>query len=114
MKSRTHFVCQACGSQAQKWLGRCPECAAWGSFEERSDPAASSPAGTGADPLPLAEVRTALDRRDSTGIQELDRVLGGGLVPGAVVLVGGEPGIGKSTLLLQAAAAVAAEERQVG
>jgi DNA repair protein RadA/Sms len=111
------FVCQECGAQAQKWLGRCPECSAWNSFvEERaSEPSASaSPAdhryaltgGAGAARL-YADIRIEASARVSTGIDEFDRVLGGGVVPGSLVLLGGEPGIGKSTLLLQAAARMA-------
>jgi len=115
MKSpKVVFVCQECGAQAPKWLGRCTECGAWNSLvEERAaDPAAAAPASgnryaqfssTGAAKL-YAEVEMATGVRLSTGIDEFDRVLGGGIVPGSLVLLGGEPGIGKSTLLLQAAA----------
>ena len=108
------FVCQECGAQSPKWLGRCSECGAWNSFvEERASEATLSAApgsnryaqfsSTGAAKL-YAEVETATGLRLSTGIDEFDRVLGGGVVPGSLVLLGGEPGIGKSTLLLQAAA----------
>ena len=113
MKSpRTCFVCQECGAQAQKWLGRCPDCGAWNSLvEERESPpsgderryALTASAGSRL----YADVQTADMARMSVGIDELDRVLGGGVVPGSLVLLGGEPGIGKSTLLLQAAAHVA-------
>jgi DNA repair protein RadA/Sms len=109
----TVFVCQECGSQSPKWLGRCDECGAWNSFvEERPRPEA----GAAAHPYPLAgagsarlygEIEIERHARLSTGIGEFDRVLGGGIVPGSLVLLGGEPGIGKSTLLLQAAADVA-------
>lgn len=107
------FVCQECGAQSPKWLGRCPECGAWNSLvEERmADPAAGVPAGhryaqisTSGTAKLYAEVETSHAERLSTGIGEFDRVLGGGIVPGSLVLLGGEPGIGKSTLLLQAAA----------
>jgi DNA repair protein RadA/Sms len=109
---RSFFACQACGAQAQKWLGRCPECGEWNSFvEERVDRAARAAEGRGAVPAlggqtaKLYEsVDTVVSERLSTGIGEFDRVLGGGIVPGSLVLLGGEPGIGKSTLLLQAAA----------
>src|SRR3982751_753722 len=108
------FSCQECGAQAPKWMGRCPECGAWNSLvEERA--AETPPAGTGhryaqstASTAKLyAEVETSNALRLSTGIGEFDRVLGGGVVPGSLVLLGGEPGIGKSTLLLQAAANMA-------
>src|SRR4029079_9784011 len=105
---KTHFACQQCGAQSQKWLGRCPECGAWNSFvEERSarqDANEGGPALGGVLSRPSAEVYAIVSERLSTGIGEFDRVLGGGIVPGSLVLLGGEPGIGKSTLLLQAAA----------
>jgi DNA repair protein RadA/Sms len=112
---KTVFVCQECGSQAPKWLGRCADCGAWNSLvEERpSDNAAASPAHryasatTGATARLYAEIELEQHPRLSTGIDEFDRVLGGGVVPGSLVLLGGEPGIGKSTLLLQAAANMA-------
>jgi DNA repair protein RadA/Sms len=110
------FVCQECGAQAPKWAGRCTECGAWNSMvEERaSEPAATSPnryaqLGAAGSATLYAEVETANALRLSTGIGEFDRVLGGGIVPGSLVLLGGEPGIGKSTLLLQAAAHFARE-----
>jgi DNA repair protein RadA/Sms len=102
------FVCQECGAQSPKWLGRCAECGAWNSLtEERvAEPAAAGRYGRGtpSEARLYAEVDTANALRLSTGIGEFDRVLGGGAVPGSLVLLGGEPGIGKSTLLLQAAA----------
>jgi DNA repair protein RadA/Sms len=111
------FVCQECGAQAQKWMGRCTECGAWNSLvEERVTEPAPSAAGAAAR-YPLApaagarlydEIQLADTPRLSSGIEEFDRVLGGGIVPGSLVLLGGEPGIGKSTLLLQAAASFAA------
>ena len=111
------FVCQSCGAQAPKWMGRCVDCGAWNSLvEERvaTEPAAASTnryAGLGAASTATryADVATADAKRLSTGIGEFDRVLGGGIVPGSLVLLGGEPGIGKSTLLLQAAAHFARE-----
>ncbi|HKE82494.1 MAG TPA: DNA repair protein RadA [Vicinamibacterales bacterium] len=107
------FVCQECGAQSPKWLGRCAECGAWNSLvEERAtESVAAAPSAnnryaqfssTSAAKL-YADVETATGVRLSTGIDEFDRVLGGGVVPGSLVLLGGEPGIGKSTLLLQAA-----------
>jgi DNA repair protein RadA/Sms len=113
MKVRTVFACQACGAQSPKWLGRCNECGAWNSFvEERQAPdrpaaGAGEPRyalASGAGPQLYADIDTVSAARLSTGIDEFDRVLGGGVVPGSLVLIGGEPGIGKSTLLLQAAA----------
>src|SRR5678815_5118077 len=114
------FVCQECGAQSPKWMGRCNECGAWNSLvEERVADAAPAAAGnsryaqfsTTSSAKLYAEVETAQGVRLSTGIDEFDRVLGGGVVPGSLVLLGGEPGIGKSTLLLQAAANMA---RSVG
>jgi DNA repair protein RadA/Sms len=113
MKNRTVFACQECGAQSAKWLGRCAECGAWNSMvEERPVPAAVAAGSTGkryalagaAGPQLYADIDTVVAERLSTGIGEFDRVLGGGVVPGSLVLIGGEPGIGKSTLLLQAAA----------
>jgi DNA repair protein RadA/Sms len=109
MKQRSVFACSECGSQSPKWLGRCPDCSAWNSFvEERAAPpvevrGAAKALGGGAARL-YGDVDTVVAERISSGISEFDRVLGGGIVPGSLVLLGGEPGIGKSTLLLQAAA----------
>src|ERR1700722_3969961 len=106
------FSCQQCGAQAPKWLGRCPDCGAWNSFvEEIAAPLAPQAGGAPAFGAGVAQryadVHVAVADRLSTGIGEFDRVLGGGLVPGSLVLLGGEPGIGKSTLLLQAVANMA-------
>jgi DNA repair protein RadA/Sms len=111
---KTVFVCQECGAQSPKWLGRCPECGAWNSFvEERqaTERATEGAAGvqryslaSASGPQLYAEIDTVVAARLSSGVEEFDRVLGGGVVPGSLVLIGGEPGIGKSTLLLQAAA----------
>ncbi len=116
---RAVFVCQECGAQAPKWAGRCVECGAWNSMvEERPVEAGTAAAvagnrysqfGAGTAAKLYADVTTANATRLSTGIDEFDRVLGGGVVPGSLVLLGGEPGIGKSTLLLQAAAHFARE-----
>jgi len=116
MKPRTVFACQQCGAQSQKWLGRCPDCGAWNSFAEERvgpQPEPAPPAPGGQRARPYREVDTVAAERLSTGVSEFDRVLGGGLVPGSLVLLGGEPGIGKSTLLLQAAAGFAADARPV-
>jgi DNA repair protein RadA/Sms len=118
MKSpKAVFVCQECGAQAPKWMGRCNECGAWNSLVEERVADAVAPATTSryaqftttSSAKLYAEVETAQGLRLSTGIEEFDRVLGGGVVPGSLVLLGGEPGIGKSTLLLQAAAHFARE-----
>jgi len=118
---RSHFECQQCGYQAPRWLGRCPDCGAWGSLTEvvsASGTAAESgaverPQVAPSPAVPLPEVAGVAGRRVRTGIAELDRVLGDGIVPGAMILVGGDPGVGKSTLLLQAAAALAQQGRTV-
>ncbi|HEX8961144.1 MAG TPA: DNA repair protein RadA [Geobacteraceae bacterium] len=105
MKTKTLFTCQKCGYQSAKWLGRCPDCNAWNSLAEEvqvKHPAHSGAAGTGASPMPIGDISGEVEKRLSCGIAELDRVLGGGLVAGSLVLIGGTPGIGKSTLLLQA------------
>lgn len=111
---RTVFACTECGAQQPRWLGRCPECASWSTLvEERVGGAAAddeSPplvAVASAKPVRLLEVDPATQPRIATGIAELDAVLGGGLVPGSVVLLAGEPGVGKSTLALQLAASLA-------
>ena len=111
---RTQFVCNACGGSAVKWQGQCPHCGAWNALiETRSEggaPRRRATATGAASAVAIGEVTAAEPRRLFTGIEELDRVLGGGLVDGGVVLIGGDPGIGKSTLLLQALAKLAASE----
>lgn len=107
-QGRVVYVCQACGYQTPKWLGRCPDCNEWDTLVEERTAPASGGAGTvraGLDMRPVSLADISLDRelRWQSGIAEFDRALGGGLVPGSMVLVGGEPGIGKSTMLLQAA-----------
>ena len=106
MKTKTVFVCSNCGYESAKWLGKCPACNEWNSFyEEKVTGTVSSSSGKkvkkSVTPRKLKEVEGISEVRISTGIGELDRVLGGGLVKGSLVLVGGEPGIGKSTLILQ-------------
>ena len=107
-KSKTAYVCSDCGATALQWFGACPSCGAAGTlFEtvaERGGASRFAPLAQGSSPLPLAQVRAREAERLPTGMDELDRVLGGGLVAGQVVLIGGDPGIGKSTLLLQALA----------
>jgi len=114
-KSRTQFLCNHCGSVHAKWLGKCPDCGTWDSLEEykaptpdpraqgRTPPGQTGDIARGAEALALHEIDEADTPRRPTGIGEFDRILGGGIVPGSAVLVGGEPGIGKSTLLLQVA-----------
>ncbi len=107
-KEKTFFACQACGSMSPKWMGKCPECGGWNTMvEEREAPPERGAAAQYIDsakgrPTPIAEIKSEGEHRDIIGIGELDRVLGGGIVKGSVVLVGGDPGIGKSTLMLQA------------
>lgn len=108
--SKSVFACQKCGFQSRKWLGKCPDCGEWNSFaEERaSSKEGSSTARLGirlrdSNPIAFTEIAAQDDSREVTGIDEFDRVLGGGIVPGSLVLIGGEPGIGKSTLLSQVA-----------
>lgn len=108
-KTKTHFTCQSCGYQATKWLGRCTECGTWGSMVEEvemSTASQSRPAWgattAGGKPMLLQDVENSSEARRLTGIAELDRVLGGGITLGSLVLIGGDPGIGKSTLLLMA------------
>ena len=107
MKAKTVFYCTECGNETAKWAGRCPACGAWNSIVEQAAPKASA-AGKGRTKVlarskahPIAELQTEQELRFSTGMGELDRVLGGGAVKGSLVLVGGAPGIGKSTLMLQ-------------
>ena len=120
-KGKTIFVCQECGYESPQWMGQCI-CGAWNSFvEEKIVPADTNPAARGgafgdrpaAKPAHLKMVGTADYDRIDTGIGELNRVLGGGLVKGSLVLISGEPGIGKSTIIIQTAAGIAAEGRTV-
>lgn len=102
-KNKTTFQCQACGYISPKWLGKCPDCGEWNSFiEEKEIPKPLKSSQSIEKLQPLDQITQANEKRRPIGIKELDRVLGGGLVDGAVILIGGDPGIGKSTLLLQA------------
>ena len=119
---RTRFVCQECGYETPRWMGRCPDCGSWNSLQEQAEPQPATPAGAAARPAPpsperpaptLDQVEVGPETRTPIGIQELDRVLGGGVVPGSLTLIGGDPGIGKSTLLLQAADRLARQGARV-
>ena len=117
--NKTLFSCQACGFQSPKWLGRCPECGQWDSFAEERIAAAekSGPmrgiTALAAKPVPIDSVDLVDQQRFSTHVDEFNRVLGGGLVPGSLVLIGGDPGIGKSTLMLQSLHGMAVNGRKV-
>ncbi|MFM8551820.1 MAG: DNA repair protein RadA, partial [Nitrospiraceae bacterium] len=107
MRAKTSFLCQSCGHQAPRWLGRCPDCGRWNSLKEERLPASGpgrmgNPGLAGSKATPIGEIEIVGEERLVTGIGELDRVLGGGVIPGSVILIGGDPGIGKTTLLLQA------------
>ena len=115
-KEKTCYVCASCGYETARWLGCCPDCGEWNTFEERKNiPTAVSKTAEKAaryqntrkaEALPLCDIQEKHEPRSTTGNEELDRVLGGGLVPGSAILIGGDPGIGKSTLLLQTASSL--------
>ena len=123
-KNKTLYVCSDCGYESAKWMGRCPSCGAWNKMEEQEPAAPVSSAASGPQrkstvTVPSAPART-LDQieegeqeRSRCGIAEFDRVLGGGIVPGSLILIGGDPGIGKSTLLLQVSALLAGQGARV-
>lgn len=123
-KQRVSYLCTECGWTSPKWLGQCRECRAWGTLEEFTESAGPTASGAtlartavsrpGVPARPIAQVSAEEARARPTGVGELDRVLGGGIVPGAVVLLAGEPGVGKSTLLLDVAAKAAAASRERG
>ena len=118
-KTKTHFVCQSCGYQMPKWLGRCPGCQEWNTFVEERIVEEKEPQRdllgleSSAIPVPLTEIKGEEKERLTIGMGEFDRVLGGGIVLGSLILVGGDPGIGKSTLLLQAMNQLAASGAKV-
>ena len=113
-KIKTSYFCQNCGAQSAKWIGKCPACGEWNTYveevvqREELTPTSiwkvgSSSAQVASKPKPIADITFQEQQRIDTTDQELNRVLGGGIVPGSMVLIGGEPGIGKSTLMLQIA-----------
>lgn len=118
-KSRTLYYCRECGYESPKWMGQCPGCKEWNTFSE--EPVVKKTASSGRnkaaahiqEPKSLSEVKTDEDERMPTGIREFDRVLGGGMVVGSLVLVGGDPGIGKSTLLLQMCRDMSAKQHKI-
>jgi len=122
-KQKTVYICSACGYETARWLGKCPECSSWNTLVEQENAPSAVPAmaekklkrapGRGSDPLRVDEIPDEAMLRRSTGIEELDRVLGGGVVEGSLILVGGDPGIGKSTLLTQVSAHVASQGERV-
>ena len=113
----TVFFCQSCGYESPKWMGQCPGCREWNTFVEETVEKKSAVRAprekAAAGPVCLSSIDTKEEDRISTGMEELNRVLGGGIVRGSLVLVGGDPGIGKSTLLLQVCQKLAAEKHEV-
>ena len=110
IKQKTVWFCTSCGNESPKWMGRCPACGEWNTMVEEkvatgkpsgSRHQAFSVPGSGQKPVPLADIDSTAEVRISLNNAEMDRILGGGLVEGSLVLIGGEPGIGKSTLSLQ-------------
>lgn len=119
-KTKTKFVCQECGYETTKWMGRCPSCNQWNTLvEEMETPSAgkgerrSFNENNNQQPQSITKITGDQEPRIKTSMEELNRVLGGGIVPGSLVLVGGDPGIGKSTLLLQVSAILAARQKKV-
>jgi DNA repair protein RadA/Sms len=113
------FTCQSCGYQTLKWMGKCPDCGKWDTFTEERTPksritsAKGNITATGGQPIPIDTIDIVNEKRIETQIKEFDRVLGGGVVPGSMVLIGGDPGIGKSTLMLQAMYQMAQSDHKV-
>ena len=106
-KARSEYVCQNCGAKSPKWIGHCPACNEWNTYVEeivqREDKRSLTFKKPESTPRKITEITPGKEKRIRSGMNEFDRILGGGLVPGATVLIGGEPGIGKSTLVLQLA-----------
>lgn len=116
-KNKTSFFCQHCGYMSPKWMGKCPSCNGWNCFAEelvsQDDTGGRTEMKFDGTPMPIAEIPAEEGERTLTGVAEIDRVLGGGIVPGSAILIGGEPGIGKSTLMLQVMKNLAASGRKV-
>ena len=119
-KNTTVYFCQSCGYESSKWMGQCPGCKEWNTFVEEvvSTQSIKNKNTTGGSakafsPVSLNQIEMGEEEKVHTGIKELDRVLGGGIVPGSLTLVGGDPGIGKSTLLLQVCKNLAAKGHNV-
>ena len=106
-KSKSEYVCQNCGVKSPKWIGRCPACQEWNTYVEeviqREDKRSFKPEGKKAVPVKITEVTAKKEKRIDSKISEFNRILGGGIISGSTILIGGEPGIGKSTLALQLA-----------
>lgn len=117
-KQRTQYICQQCGYASPRWMGKCPDCSNWNSFQEEQvessrDSKKKRTIADSVNPVPLTEIVIRPENRMKTGIGEYDRVLGGGIVDGAVILIGGAPGMGKSTLLLQVGGQLAGQGKQI-
>ncbi len=114
-RRNTIFVCQECGATSPKWMGRCSDCSAWGSVVEevRDSGRSSGTRAKASEPVPMTSIPEDSSQRTSTSLGELDRVLGGGMVPGSAILLGGDPGIGKSTLILQVLSGLANRGQKV-
>lgn len=122
-RRKTKFMCQECGYESPKWMGRCPGCGQWNKMVEGVEPTkrgrrgsftnTSATSGIAAKPQAITKIKTASEPRVQTDLKELNRVLGGGIVPGSLILIGGDPGIGKSTLLLQVSAQLAKQAHSV-
>ncbi len=121
-KRKTKFLCQECGYESAKWMGKCPGCGNWNTMVEEVEKAPAQRKGAfahsqgvsiAAKPIPVTSIETVNEPRIKTDLEELNRVLGGGVVPGSLVLIGGDPGIGKSTLLLQVSAQLALKKQSV-
>ena len=114
MKNKTAFICQNCGFHSPKWLGRCPSCGEWSTLiEEIEEEFSAEISFAPSEPCLYEKIKETKEKRIETGIEELNRVLGGGIVPGSLVLIGGAPGIGKSTLLLQVSRDFAAKGEKI-
>ena len=114
-KLKSKWVCQNCGYESAGYLGKCPECSSWGSFVEESQGVNDKPVALANDikPSSITDIQVGKEIRVSTNISEFDRILGGGLVQGSIVLIAGDPGIGKSTILLQTSGGLASQGKKI-